>query len=31
VDDRPAVGEEAEVRGVVAPDGAVEARRLRER
>jgi mono/diheme cytochrome c family protein len=31
IDDRPGVGEEAEVRGVVAPDGGIEATRLRDR
>lgn len=31
IDDRPGVGQEAEVRGVVAEDGGVEATRFRER
>jgi mono/diheme cytochrome c family protein len=31
IDDRPAVGEEAEVRGVVAEDGGIEATRFRHR
>jgi mono/diheme cytochrome c family protein len=31
IDDRPRPGEEAELRGVVAPDGGIEATRLRDR
>lgn len=31
IDDRPAVGDEAEVRGVVTPAGGIEATRLRDR
>jgi hypothetical protein len=31
IDERPAVGEEAEVRGVVAEDGGIEATRFRDR